>query len=572
MSSYWENYWKRKISRRRILGAGAAGVAGSTGLLLVGCGDDDDDDSNGNGGGTTGGDERITPVGSTPSSEQPRQGGILRPMTIVSQNLDPHRTTATISFGRIYNNLMRFSIKEPGLTEGGLAEDSPEIAPDGVTVTFKIRPEAKWQNKAPVNGRAVTAEDVKLSYERIMDPNIVSPRAGLLANVESIEAIDDSTVQFKLKSPQADLFAIMSDLFMDVLPKEITSRGLDAIQSVDDVIGSGPYEMVSFAAAEKYSLRRRSDGYWRPNTAWLDGYDYTHQTDGQQLANALRAGQADGAGLPVDLAKTFEGDPDFQITRAPSPIKECLAINHGRERYQDPRVRLALQRAINRAQVYETVYGGGGMPSGPMTPAGPFWALPEEELAKLPGFGDRDTEIREAKALLEAAGHPDGFEETVLSITAFNLEKVHEVVVSNLRDVGITVRTENVGTDVAAHMLPRLVQGDFNLATFGFASGAYPDAQLVLYHHSDRTKGSRNYWGYSSPELDQMLDEQAQIYDADERRKLVHDIQRYIINNPGPVWMGVRLDFGVWSSRVKNVGAFGFYAEYYDAENVWLEA
>jgi len=539
-------------------------ATGASTLALIGCGDDDDEGADG---------DPAQPGGQTPQAAQPKAGGTLRGLTIISQNLDPHRTTATISFGRIYSKLMRFSTSEPGRIEGDLAAALPEVAPDGVTITFKLRPEAKWQNRAPVNGRQVTAEDVKLSFDRIKDPVTVSPRAGLYSNVESTTVIDPQTVQFKLKVPQADIFAIMADLFMDVLPKEISSRGLDAVKGPADVIGSGPYEVVAFDAAQRLQLKRRADGHWRPNTAWLDGYDYLHQTDGQQLANALLADQTDSAGLPVDLARTFEKNDKFGITQAPSPIKECLVINHTRDRYKDPRVRLALSRAINRQQVYDNVYGGGGSPSGPMTPAGPFWALSPEELKKLPGFGDRANEIKEAKALLSAAALPNGFEETVLAITAFELDKVHDVVVANLRDIGVTVKTENVGTDVAANMLPRLVNGEFGLATFGFASGAYPDAQLMLYHHSDRrAKGTRNYGNYSNTALDQKLEKQSTVYNEQERLAIVQDIQRELINNPGPAWIGVRTGFGVYNQRLKNVKAFGFNAEHYDSENVWIEA
>ena len=96
---------------------------------------------------------------------------------------------------------MRFSTKNQGSVEGDLATGLPEIPADGLTLTFKIRPEAKWQNKAPVNGRAVTAEDVKMSFDRIKDPATVSPRAGNFGAIDSVTVIDAQTVQFKLKTP-----------------------------------------------------------------------------------------------------------------------------------------------------------------------------------------------------------------------------------------------------------------------------------------------------------------------------------------------------------------------------------
>ncbi len=331
-----------------------------------------------------------------------------------------------------------------------------------------------------MNGRAVTAEDVKMSFDRIKDPATVSPRAGNFGAIDSVTVIDAQTVQFKLKTPQADLMAAMSDQYNFIIPKEIASRGPDAIKTAADVIGSGPYELVEFVAAQKSALKRRADGYWRQNTSWLDGAEYIHQTDPQQALNALRANQTDVIGTTADLAKTIENDKNFVITKAPTTTRECLLINHGKDRYKDPRVRLALQRAINRKQVYDTVFGGVGWVGGPMTPAAPVWVLPDAELAKLPGFGKREDEIKEAKALLAAAGLANGFEETVITVTAFDTEKIHDVVVSNLKDIGVTVKTENVGTDFAANFLPREVGRQYDLATTLFLSGGYPDAQLLL--------------------------------------------------------------------------------------------
>ena len=84
--------------------------------------------------------------------------------------------------------------------------------------------------------------------------------------------------------------------------------------------------------------------------------------------------------------------------------------------------------------------------------------------------------------------------------------------------------------------------------------------------------GSRNYGDYGSAELDAMLDEQRGIYDQEERREKVYEIQRYIINNPGPAWIGSRIGFGVQTAKMRNVRAHPFLAGYDDAENVWLKA
>ncbi|MEO8539131.1 MAG: ABC transporter substrate-binding protein [bacterium] len=573
MSQYWDSYWKRTFSRRRVLAGSTATAAGLAGLALAGCGDDDDSGSNNNGNNNS----NLTPISATQTTEQPVKGGTLRSLSTIGSIIDPHRTNTPAEsltvWGAIGNTLVRFSTQKPGSIEGDLAAALPEIPADGLSLTFKIRPEAKWQNKAPVNGRAVTAEDVKLSFDRIRDPAIVSPRAGQFGAIDSITVIDPQTIQFKMKTPQADLLAVMSDQYNFVIPKEIAAKGKDAIVTAADAVGSGPYELTEFVAAQKFTMKRRADGYWRPNTSWIDTFEVIHQTDPQQALNALRANQTDVIGTTADLAKTIESDKNYVITRAPTPTRECLLINHTKDRYKDPKVRLALWRAINRKQVYDTVFGGLGFVGGPMTPAAPNWVLPDSDLAKLPGFGKREDEIKEAKALLSAAGFPNGFEETVLTVTAFDTEKIHDVVVSNLKDIGVTVQTENVGTDFAANFLPREVGRQYNLATTLFLSGGYPDAQLLLYHHSDVVnKGTRNYGNYGNAELDAKLEKQSTLYDDKARLPLVLEIQKDIINNPGPGWMGSRGVLTVWSSKVKNPASFGFATGFYAPEYVWLKA
>jgi peptide/nickel transport system substrate-binding protein len=580
-SNYWSRYWReRRSSRRRFIGSASALGAGAAGLALVGCGGDDDDDSNdgatpaaGNGSPAA---SATQGTGSQPtqSSDTPQPGGILRTVGgPIGAMLDIHRTnTPYISAGLWHycaNMLIRFNAYEPnvGMPEPDLAVDLPET-PEETRLIFKLHPNAKWHDKAPVNGRNVTAEDVKATFDRIRNPEVLSPRAGTFASVDQVNVIDDTTVEFVLSQPDADLLNAMADQYNLIIPKEIADRGKDAIQTLDDVIGSGPYVPEAFAAGERISVRKRPDGYWKENVAWMDGWDMTQVVDPQQQVNALRAGQADSVAIPVDLAIGFENDPDYYITSAPNPTRECLLIHHGKPPFDNPQVRQALWRAIDRQQVYDQVFGeGGGKPGGAMTPAAVAWVLPEDELSQMPGFRDRDTELKEAKDLLSAAGFPDGFDTSILTATAFDVDKTTEVLVANLREIGVNASIENVGTDFAV-FLGREVEGSYELAGTLFLSGPYPDAQLYAYHHS--VNGSRNYGHYSNPDMDRMLDEQSAIYDYEERLAKVNDIERELINNPGPGWIGSRIGFSVISTRVVGAVATPFLASYDDAENVWL--
>jgi ABC-type transport system substrate-binding protein len=285
----------------------------------------------------------------------------------------------------------------------------------------------------------------------------------------------------------------------------------------------------------------------------------------------MRAGHIDSVGLPPDLARGFEGDPRYYINSAPAATREVIIINHTLERYKDVRVRQAIWRAIDRKAVYEKAFAGGGVPGGAVTPAAAAWVLPDAELAKLPGFGNRADEIREAKALLSAAGFPDGFDETIMTVTAFQANVVTDVYVANLREAGIRLTVDNVGTDFAT-MLRRQRAGEFNLSGSLILTGPYPDAQLILKHHSDPARGTRNYSRFADPEIDRLLDQQSSEFDYERRRAIVWDIQRKLAQRPGPAWVGSRVGFTIVSQRLRGVVATPFLAGYDDAEDVWLKA
>jgi peptide/nickel transport system substrate-binding protein len=551
----------RMIGRRRLLVSATALAAGAGALIPFGCGSHEEEapatapGTDGNG---------------TPTPGHPRQGGTLRTLGGAIGSLpDPHKTKnndESLLWQWAGNLLVRYSQNEPYGVEADLAATMPEIPGDGTTFIFKIQPEAKWQNRAPVNGRVVTAEDVKLSFDRIKALGAKSPRAGNYANVDQITVIDAATVRFKLKAPQADLFNVMADQYDILLPKEIASRGDEAIKGMEDMIGSGPYELQSYEPGRKAQLKRRSDGYWRPNTAWVDAWDLLDVRDDGQKANGLLAGQGDVAELPPVLARIFEARNDFTVVRTPSPSRECLLINHTAAKWKDPRVRLAVSRAIDRRQVYAAAFESEGAAGGPMAAAAKLWALPEKELSALPGYGERSAELREAKALLASAGLAGGFEDTILTVTALRMDVVAQAVADSLAEIGIRLKVQSLGDDFAA-LTERARKGDFTLIATSFLAGIYPDAQLYLYHHSS---GSANYGKFSSAALDAKLDKQRGLYDQAQRVALVQEIQRDLINAPGPVWLGARRTLTAVNKRVHNLVPTPFVSGYDDAENAWL--
>lgn len=547
-----------QVRRREVLRGGLAGAAGVVGLGLVGCGGDDD------------GSDSAPPAGSpagvaTEDTSNARRGGILRLAGGPLQaNLDVHSIVGSNLYHYTSNFLVRYNLD--GTLDPDVAATLPEITDGGLTLIFTLRPEVKWQNRAPVNGRALDSEDVKRTFERIKDPQTASPRRANYDVVDSIETPDDATVVFKLNRPSAGLMAAMADQYDSIVPKEWYGQ---QITRAEQVVGTGPYELTEYGVGKGYKLRRRADGYWRPNTAWIDGIDYTDiGAEGAPVVNALRSGQIDLGSITPEEVRAFQADPNFEVITFVGNSRDLIQINHNRPPYNDPRVRKAIFLALERKRIYETVFGGLGAVNGPVTAAATYWMLPEEELLTLPGFReDRDADIAEARRLMEAAALGDGHSDTIRTVSRAQVNEVNDLNVPALKKIGFDLRVDDVGTDFGP-LIQFESARDYNIATSVKQSGIDPDLQLLLYHH---TTGSRNYSDFSDPEIDRLLEKQSQEFDQEARREIVFDLQRRLIDEPGPAWIGSRGGAVAISKKVHNYTVTNWPDSYHTAEDMWLE-
>jgi peptide/nickel transport system substrate-binding protein len=552
------------VSRRTLVRAvGAAG--GSAALMLAACGGDSDRQG-ASGGATTQG--TALPQGAVATATgQPKRGGILRLAGGPLQaNIDVHTVVGNNMYHYIANLLVRYTLD--GQIEPDLAAALPEITDGGARLIFKVRPEAVWQKRPPVNGRKADAEDVARTFERIKDAATNSPRRGNYEIVESIEAPDAQTVVFKLSRPSAGILAAMADQYDSIIPKEYAGQK-DPITRAEHVVGTGPYELIDYEVGKGYTLRRRADGYWRPNTAWIDGIDYKDiGAEGGPVVNALRTGQIDVGAIPPDERRAFEADRNYQVITFIGNSKDVVQLNHKRAPYSDPRVRKAVFLAIERKRIYETVFGGLGAVGGPVTPAATFWALPEADLLKLPGFrSERDADIADAKKLMEAAGLGGGYSDTIKTVTRAQVNEVNDLNVPALKKIGFDLKVEDVGTDFGPLIAFESAR-NYGIATSVKQSGIDPDLQLNLYH---RTGASRNYTDYSDARMDALLDQQSAEFDVNKRKQLVYEIQRLLIDAPGPGWIGSRGGAIAVRKEVKNFTFPNWPDDYHRAEMLWLD-
>ena len=401
-----ERLGEKRVSRRWLLGAMGAS-AGAAGLAIAGC--------------SGGGDDSPSPLASTPDDESPtgtsptvqpqdgKRGETLRYTGFVERDqwFDPHKTQAGPFYGHqalIYSRLLNYANQADGTIQPDAAATMPEQV-DAQTLIFRLNPNARWHEIAPLNGRAVTAEDVKYSIIRQLSGDQSFVRKAQWSVVESIDVSDERTVTFKLKSPMAAMHHLFADVHSFIVAPEVAGDRNDIGEAAQ--VGSGPFQWVEWVDARHASVRRNPNwhgGDRRPN---LDGVSLVQGTSIAGVEGDLRTRDIDAAIVGRVLADTLKkARPQLEETTMGHSQFFGMRFSLVNDPYDDLRFRSAVTIALDRRAMIDKFFGGSGdvnpWVSWPMTD----WALPNSELTTKagyrPGAGGRQEDIREARALLDA--------------------------------------------------------------------------------------------------------------------------------------------------------------------------
>src|SRR5262250_320465 len=462
--------------------------------------------------------------------ETPRRGGVLlAAIAADAPSLDPHQegTFATMELvAPLYSTLIQIDpLSYPKII--GDAATEWKIAPDGLTYTFKLRPGIRFHD-----GSALTAPDVKATYDKIVfpPPGVRSIRKNAYGAIASIEALDAATVVFKLKFPSASLLGNLASPWNVIYPKKYLDRDPNYFKS--NVVGSGPFKFKSYTRGSTFEGERNPD-YFVKDRPYLDGYKFFISTETSVRAAALRSGRAliEFRTMPlaeVEAIRKQLGDKVVvQDTAATGQFG--IAMNQNAKPFTDIRVRKALTLGIDRYTASRVLYPIASLRDvGGLMRPGTELAIAEPELQKLPGFGrDPEKNRAEAKRLLAEAGYPNGFK-VVLKNRNVRVPYIDfgVFVVQEWRKIG--VEAEHRPLETAAWFADGRDTGNFQLITnpsFNFMDD--PDQFLDRY-----TTGDANNWGrFSDPRLDDLFSRQSRALDRGERLKLVHDIQKIVLEN-----------------------------------------
>jgi len=521
------------LSRRQLLKLGGAGLAGAS----------------------------IAPA--IARAQTPKRGGTLSLRTWDPPHFDPFQTISYkthISLSFTHSRLLKHKAGPsvvPGTfpVEGDLAESWTQ--PNETTYVFKLRRGVKWQNKPPVNGRELTADDVVFSVNHFLTVK-GNANAYMLKAVDKVEAPDKYTVKFTLKEPFVWFLDMLSNPHaVAIVAKEVVEKYGD-LKKWESVIGTGPWMLDSYRPNVGLTYVRNPN-YFVQGLPYIDRIEATVDEDNASRMASYLSGKYDlGWQFPgtidrvdwVQIKDTLKQKrPKLQTLEFASPVMSHISMRTDQKPFSDPRVRQAMSMAIDRKAIIESVFEGVGA----MNPAVPAalkeWSVPFDKLGEGAKYYKHDP--AEAKRLLAAAGYPNGFPGTMCFTTYGSTILVDslQLVQKDLKSVGIDVKIDQ--KEYGAY-ISTCFYGKFDSMTYGPQTGFLePDNFLFGQYYKDELKNQSHI---VDPVVDDMLIRQRRTLDVAKRREIIYDIQRHLAKQQYYVQMPSGIYIAVWEGALKNYG------------------
>jgi glutathione transport system substrate-binding protein len=302
-----------------------------------------------------------------------------------------------------------------------------QASPDAKVYTIKLRQGVKFHDGTDFNAAAV-----KANFDRVTDPANKLKRYGLFRVIEKTEVVDPYTVKITLREPfSAFINTLAHPSAVMISPTALKKWGHDI--SLHPV-GTGPFEFVEWKQTDDMKVKKFA-GYWKKGYPKVDAIDWKPVVDNNTRAALIKTGEADFAfTIPFEQAADLKGNPKIDLIEAPSIIERYISLNTQQKPFDNPKVRQALNYAINKEALAKVVFSGFATPATGVAPVGIDFATKN---------GPWPYDPAKARALLKDAGYPNGFESTLWS--AYNhttAQKLIQFVQQQLAQVGVKVQVQ----------------------------------------------------------------------------------------------------------------------------------
>ena len=516
--------------------------------------------------------------GTTTTTTTPKKGG-----HVVEGNFTDVRTfnsmlssdTASNQvIGLMFEGLLNY--RKNGDLIPALAADLPKTSSDGLTYTFKLRPNLKFSD-----GQPLTSDDVKFTYQLAFDSQyaaVASPRRGDLSKyIASIDTPDPQTVIIKTTQVFAPFLA--NHALYGILPKHVLGSMTAAQINTADFntapsVTSGAFKFVKWDKGQQVTMAR-NDNYWA-GAPYLDQWIYKVLPDSVAVTNQLKTGEIDIGPVDPGQFDALKTTSTVAMSEFPVPTFTFYAYQLDPSKpagplFQDKAVRQALLYALNRDQIVSAVFFGHGTVANSVEPP-TSWAY-KDKPATLIKF-----DKAKAESLLDSAGWAKGADGT----RAKNGLKLKFTMITNAgnkqRESMLQIMQQSwhdIGVEATPSLIqfPQLVSQIVSIRTFdvflvGFNWAQDPDVS-PLYHSRNTAAGGFNGAFFKNDQADQLLDQALTTLDKTKRKQLYSQFQDLMSDlQPSPV---ILFNTGIYGVNTRVQGTdFGPFNQF--ANRPWNHA
>ncbi len=448
-------------------------------------------------------------------------------------SLDPHKATAAGTKEIIFN-IFEGLVKpdENGNLINAVASDYT-ISEDGLTYTFTLRDNVKFHN-----GNVVTAEDVKYSLERASGLLEGTPLITTLGTIESVDILDEKTVQVKVGSANTEL---IYSFVAAIIP---AGSGEDASA---DPIGTGPFSFVSYKPQEGIVLAKNPD-YWQEGLPYLDQVEFKITGSADTALLELQGGTIDFyAYLTDSQAQALQGS--HQVVSSPTNMVQALFLNNAVEPLNDVRVRQAISYAIDKESINDFVGGGNGtLLSSAMLPT-----LKEYYVDLNDTYGTT-ANVEKAKELMAEAGYADGFDMEIAIVSTYEFHmQTGEVIAEQLKEIGINATIKGMENN---SWLDEVYNGrQFDATITALTCDMTPGYLMNRF----QTDSKKNFINFQSAEYDEVYAKAQAALDPAEKAGYYKELQKILCDEAGSVFIQAPANQTAIS---KKLAGYKFYPVY----------
>ena len=426
---------------------------------------------------------------------------------------DPHTISAVASMrmmAQMYNTLVDLDDDLNVIPELATSWEQP----DEVTYIFHLADNVLFHS-----GRKMTAEDVKYSFDRILDPATAAlgNSSSYAGDIDTVEVVDELTVKITLKNINATFLANLSSSYCSIVDKDVVEANGGSLLMADG--GTGPYVLGEWVQDNSVTVKA-FDGYFdEAGKATFDAIEFYVLTDASARLNALRTGSVDLIVADTAMLDQINDDKNIQVVWYQSRNYTGLFLNVNRAPFDNPLVRQAINLALNREEIIDFAFNGKAAVSGFVPASLGHWAVDVTE-------NEYYTQnVEKAKALLAEAGYPNGFETNIIVGLLDSIRDTGLVVEQQLADIGIKAKVQDVER---GQYLDAWNGHDFDIMVCQNGAGSDPSRAVAFFF---KTGSSANIQDYSNARVDELCELGVSTSDTAKREEYYKEAINIILND-----------------------------------------